>query len=163
MFNARLRIFLPWLAATAALVVVSLVASPTTLAQVSVSTGGVSGTVTDPQGATIPNAKVTISNKQTGTNQNLETGSAGSFSTGGLSPANYTIRVEAKGFKTFQITVPVQVGQIATVNAILELGDSMSVIEVTGSAIHVNSEQASVQDVLPRRHRSVPREWPQLP
>ncbi len=151
MSSLRLRSFLPWLLATAAVVAlvgVSAVAPPSAFAQVSVSTGGVTGTVTDPQGATIPNAKVTIANKDTGTNQVVETGSSGSFSYGGLSPASYTIRVEAKGFKTFLITVPVQVGQMATVGVKLELGDSLSVVEVTGSAIQVNSEQAAVQDVL---------------
>jgi hypothetical protein len=151
MSNLRLRFFLPWLVATAAVVAlagVSAFTPPSAFGQASVSTGGVSGTVTDPQGATIPNAKVTLANKDTGTNQVVETGSTGSFTYGSLSPANYTIRVEAKGFKTFLITVPVQVGQIASVGAKLELGDSLSVVEVTGSAIRVNSEQASVQDVL---------------
>src|ERR1700719_89273 len=123
-------------------------AAPVTLAQVSVSTGSVSGTVTDPQGAAVPNAKVTISNKDTGTSQALQTNDSGTFTSGGLAPGSYVVRVEAKNFKTHQTTLAVQVGQIATVNAKLEIGDSSSVIEVTGSAIQVNSEQATVQDVL---------------
>jgi Carboxypeptidase regulatory-like domain len=122
--------------------------SPTSSAQVSVSTGGLSGTVTDPQGATIPNARVTISNRDTGTTQAVDSSSSGTFSLGNLPPGTYVVRVESKGFKTFQSTLPVQVGQMATVNARLELGDSSAVIEVTGSAIRINSEQATVQDVL---------------
>lgn len=117
-------------------------------AQASVSTGSVTGTVIDPQGAVIPDAKVTISNKDTGVNQVFQTGGSGTFTSGALAPSTYTIRVEAKNFKTYLITIPVQVGQITTVNAKLELGNSASVIEVTGSAIQVNSEQATVQDVL---------------
>src|SRR4051794_10864624 len=117
-------------------------------AQASVSTGSVTGTVVDPQGAVIPDAKVTISNKDTGVNQVFQTGGSGTFTSGALAPSTYTIRVEAKNFKTYLITIPVQVGQITTVNAKLELGNSASVIEVTGSAIQVNSEQATVQDVL---------------
>ena len=150
MRNLRLRFFLSVLVATAAFVaaLVVTVITPSARAQVSVSTGSVSGTVTDPQGGVIPNARVTISNKDTGTSQSLETGSTGSFTSGGLPPASYTVRVEAKSFKTFQITVPVQVGQIATINARLELGDSASIVEVIGSAVQVNSEQATVQDVL---------------
>jgi hypothetical protein len=144
------RTVLSWLVVAFGFVsIVSLVVpAPSARAQVSVSTGGVSGTITDPQGGAVPNAKVTISNKDTGTNQTLETGNTGSFSSGGLAPGTYTIRVEAKAFKTFQTAVPVQVGQIATVNARLELGDSTTVVEVTGSALRVNSEQATVQDVL---------------
>jgi Carboxypeptidase regulatory-like domain len=126
----------------------NIVFTPSAHAQASVSTGGLAGTVTDPQGGTISGARIVISNKDTGTIQTFETGSSGSFNVGGLSPATYTVRVETKGFKTFQATVPVQVGQIATVNARLELGDSSSIVEVTGSAIQINSEQATVQDVL---------------
>src|SRR5215475_655736 len=122
--------------------------APGLSAQVSVSTGGLSGTVTDPQGATVPNAHITISNKDNGTNQSLDTGSSGTFSIGNLAPGSYVVRVEAKNFKTFQSTLPVQVGQMSSVNAKLELGDSSSVIEVTGSAVRINSEQATVQDVL---------------
>ena len=73
---------------------------------------------------------------------------SGSFTFGGLVPGNYLIRIEAPGFKTSQITVVVQVGQIATANSKLELGNSSSVIEVTTSTVAINSEQATVQDVL---------------
>lgn len=121
---------------------------PTATAQVSVSTGSILGTVLDPQGGAVPNAKVTISSKDSGKSVTLETNGEGSFTSGGLAPGNYTVRVEAKSFKTFQTSVPVQVGQIATLNPKLEIGDSSSVIEVTSSALQVNSEQATVQDVL---------------
>jgi hypothetical protein len=118
------------------------------MAQVSVSTGSISGTVLDPQGGTVPNAKVNISSKDSGKSISLETNGEGSFTSGGLAPGNYTVRVEAKSFKTYQTSVAVQVGQIATLSAKLEIGDSTSVIEVTSSALQVNSEQATVQDVL---------------
>ena len=102
----------------------SLVATPAAYSQVSVSTGSISGTVTDPQGATVPDAKVVVSNKETGTSQTLNSGSAGLFSAGGLTPATYAVRIEAKGFKTFQSTVVVQVGQITSLTAKLEIGDA---------------------------------------
>jgi len=124
------------------------IAAPAITAQVSVSTGSLSGTVLDPQGAAVPNAKVTISSKDSGKNATLDTNGDGAFTSGALAPGNYTVRVEAKSFKTFQTTIAVQVGQIATISAKLELGDSSSVIEVTSSAIQVNAEQATVQDVL---------------
>lgn len=126
----------------------SLLAVPPADAQVSVSTGSISGTVTDPQGAAVPDAKVTVSNKATGFTENFDTGSTGTFTSGGLAPGVYSVRVSAKNFKTLQTTTTVQIGQIASMNAKLELGDSSTVIEVTGSALQVNSEQATVQDVL---------------
>ena len=116
--------------------------------QVSLSTGGISGIVTDPQGAAVPGAKITVSNKELGTNQALESSSAGYFTIGALSPGNYTVRVEAPNFKSYQTTVAVQVGQMATANARLELGTPSTLVEVTTTGLTVNSEQATVQDVL---------------
>src|SRR5262249_53555628 len=115
---------------------------------VSVSTGSLSGTVTDPQGGSVSNAKISIINKETGTSQSLSTNDTGYYSSGALAPGNYRVRIEATGFKTVEISAVVQVGQIASANAKLELGASSSIIEVTGSAIQINSEQATVQDVL---------------
>ena len=128
--------------------VMILAVTPGMFAQVSLSTGSISGTVLDPQGAGVPNAKVTISNRASGFTQTIETDGEGSFTSGNLPPGNYSVRIEAKGFRTYQTTIPVQVGQIATINAKVEIGDSSSVIEVTGSALQINSEQATVQDVL---------------
>jgi hypothetical protein len=126
----------------------SLMFSPAVLGQVSVSTGGLTGTVTDSQNATVSGAKVTVSNSDAGINLTTTTDSAGYFTVGALAPGKYTLRIESSNFKTYQTTAVVQVGQIATVNPKLEVGSSTTIIEVTGSAVSVNSEQASVQDVL---------------
>jgi len=75
---------------------------PSMRAQVSNSTGSISGTVTDPQGAAVADANVTISNKATGTNQTLKTNSDGSFTSGSLPPGNYQILIESPSFKTIQ-------------------------------------------------------------
>ena len=130
------------------LVVALLLASAPARAQVSQSTGSITGTITDPQGSAVPGAKVTISNKDTGINENTETSSAGFFTVGALAPGSYTVKVEAPNFKTTTSTVVVQVGQIATFNAKLELGSSNTIVEVTGTGIAINSEQSTVQDVL---------------
>lgn len=128
--------------------VTSLVSVPSASAQVSTSTGSVTGTITDPQGAAVPNAKVTVSNPDAGINQMVTTTSMGFFNVGALAPGKYNIKVEATSFKTLTTTATVQVGQISTVNVKLELGSSNTVIEVTGAAVAVNAEQATVQDVL---------------
>src|SRR6202049_2249157 len=127
------------------LIPITVLGSP---AQVSNSTGSISGTVTDPQEAAVVDVKVTISNKETGTSQTLTTNSVGSFTSGALPPGNYQILIEAPNFKTVQATTVVQVGQITTFNSKLELGASSNIIEVTGSTVQINSEQATVQDVL---------------
>lgn len=127
----------------------NLVITPTALrAQVSVSTGSLSGTVVDQQGAAVPNAKITISSKESGFNQTLLTNSDGFYTAGSLSPGNYSIKVEAPNFKTVQMTAAVQVGQINSSNVKLEIGSASTIVEVSGSTVSINSEQASVQDVL---------------
>src|ERR1700724_2710069 len=117
-------------------------------AQSTVATGSIQGTVTDPNGAVVPNAAVTIKNKATGQNSKLTTSSSGTYASGALSPGEYEVRIEAKGFQTQVLTVPVQVGNIASGSSKLTLGQSTEVVEVMGSAVAVNTEQATVQGVL---------------
>lgn len=116
--------------------------------QATVSTGSVQGTVTDPQGGAVPNAKVMISNKNTGQEFTLTTTSSGAFSSGALTPAIYSVRVEAASFKTTETTLTVQVGQVTSYNPQLQLGSSSVIVEVTGEAVQVNTEQAEISGTL---------------
>src|SRR5712692_10633510 len=70
-------------------IVVVFVFSLPNFAQVGVSTGSVLGTVTDPSGAVISGAKVTITNKSTGQTITTTTSSAGTYTSGALIPADY--------------------------------------------------------------------------
>jgi hypothetical protein len=117
-------------------------------AQSTVATGSIQGTVTDPNGAVVPNAAITITNKATGQSSKLTSGGSGTYASGALIPGPYEVRIEAKGFNTQVTNVVVQVGNIASGNAKLTLGQSTEVVEVTGSAVAVNTEQATVQGVL---------------
>lgn len=117
-------------------------------AQSTVATGSIQGTVTDPNGAVVPNANVTITSKATGQATKYSSSSAGTYASGALIPGEYEVRIEAKGFQTQVLSVPVQVGNIAAGNAKLTLGQSTEIVEVTGSAVAVNTEQATVQGVL---------------
>ena len=117
-------------------------------AQSTVATGSIQGTVTDPNGAVVPGATVTITSKATGQATKLSSSSSGTYASGALIPGDYEVRIEAKGFHTQVLTVPVQVGNIASGSAKLTVGQSTEVIEVTGSAVAVNTEQATVQGVL---------------
>jgi hypothetical protein len=117
-------------------------------AQSTVATGSIQGTVTDPNGAVVPSASVTITNKANGQSSKLTSSSSGSFATGALPPGDYEVRIEAKGFQTQLLKLTVQVGNISAANAKLTLGQSNEVVEVTGSAVAINTEQATVQGVL---------------
>jgi len=117
-------------------------------AQTTISTGSIQGTVSDPSGATLPNAKVSITNKSTGRVINVSTTSAGTYVSGALIPGTYTVRVEAQGFKTSELQVTVQVGVTASGNVKLQVGQASQVIEVQASELQVNTEQATVEGVL---------------
>ena len=117
-------------------------------AQTTASTGSVQGTVSDPSGALVGGAKVTIGNKANGRQVIVTTTSSGAYTSGALTPGEYTIRVEAAGFKTTEIPVTVQVGVTTSGNAKLQVGQESQLVEVQGSALAVNTEQATIQGVL---------------
>jgi carboxypeptidase family protein len=117
------------------------------VAQTSVSTGSVSGNVTDATGAVLPNAKITVTGP-TGQTLRAVTSGAGSYSVAGLIPGSYSVRVEAKGFKTSQLALEVKVDNTANGSVKLELGQESTVVEVQASELQVNTEQATVQGVL---------------
>ena len=116
-------------------------------AQTSVSNGSISGTVTDATGAVVPNAKITMTGS-TGQTVHATTSGAGAYSSGALVPGAYSVRAEAKGFKTTQLSVDVQVNNTANGSMKLEIGQESTVVEVQASEVGVNTEQAEVQGVL---------------
>jgi hypothetical protein len=118
------------------------------LAQTTISTGSIQGTVADASGAVLSGAKVTITNKATAQSINTTTNASGTYTSGALTPAAYEVRVESKGFKTQTQTVTVQLNTTSTVNAKLAVGESTQVVEVQASDVAVNTEQATVQGIL---------------
>ena len=122
--------------------------SSAAFAQTTISTGSIVGTVTDASGAVVPNAKVTITGP-TGQTINAITNGQGAYSAGNLVPGHYKVRVEAKGFKTAQLTsLEVKVESTANGSIKLELGLENTVVDVQASEVQINTEQATVQGVL---------------
>ena len=134
-----------WILCAAA--VLSLL-SPTVFAQTTISTGSIQGTITDPSGAVVGGAKISIRNKGTGRGPDVVTNSSGVYASGALTPGDYTVRVEAKGFRTVEVPVVVQVSTTSAVNATLAVGESSQIVEVQGTQVAVNTEQGIVQGVL---------------
>jgi hypothetical protein len=130
------------------LVAVFLMSSSPLLAQTTLSTGSIAGTVTDPSGAVVSGAKIVITNAGTGGMLNLTSNSAGAFSSGPLEPGHYKVQVSAKGFSSVSQIMVVQVDNATAFNAKLQVGQESQVIEVQGSEVQVNTEQATVQGVL---------------
>jgi hypothetical protein len=125
-----------------------LFSSLTLLAQTTISTGSIQGLITDPTGAVVGGAKISISNKATSHVITVKSTSAGAYTSGALTPGNYTLRVEAQGFKTSEAAVTVEVGVTASGNIKLQVGEATQTVEVQASQITVNTQQATVQGVL---------------
>ena len=117
-------------------------------AQTTLSTGSITGTVTDPSGAVVSGAKVVITNIATGQKLELTSNPTGAFSSGPLAPGTYKLQLAAKGFSSQTTTIVVQVGNEASFNAKLQVGQESQIVEVQGTSVSVNTEQATVQGVL---------------
>src|SRR6202453_1976472 len=117
-------------------------------AQTTISTGSIQGIIADSTGAAIAGANVTITDKATGQVITTTTTSAGTYTSGALIPAEYLLKVEAKGFKTLNATVAVEVGVTAPGNFKLQIGNASETVEVEADTLQVNTEQATVQGVI---------------
>ena len=92
------------------------------LAQTTVGTGSIVGTVNDPSGAVISGAQITITNAATRQIIEVVSNSSGSFSSGALVPGDYKVQVSAKGFSSAEGAVTVLIGNTATVNRMKTVG-----------------------------------------
>jgi hypothetical protein len=111
-------------------------------------TGSVSVTATDPQGAVVPNAKVTVSSPDTGFSNTVYTSSNGTVELPNLAPGQYQVRIEGQGFATYATVVPVRVGVSTPVTAKLTVGSSATEVTVAASAQTVDTTRATVQGVI---------------
>jgi len=121
--------------------------SSAALAQTSVATGSILGTVTNDSDAFVRGAKVTITGP-TGQTIIATTDDHGTYSFGLLIPGVYTVRIEAKGFKTARLTLKVSVDNAANGSVKLQPGPENAVVDVPVSEVAVNMEQVTVQGVL---------------
>ncbi|MGI9071633.1 MAG: carboxypeptidase regulatory-like domain-containing protein [Bryobacteraceae bacterium] len=110
----------------------------------SLTTGDILGTVTDPSGAAIPNAGVTLKGVDTGTSQNTRTNQSGEYRFTLLKPGRYTVAASETGFQTREVSLSVAVGQAARADLNLEVGTSTTTVEVTAGGTLINTEPASI-------------------
>jgi Carboxypeptidase regulatory-like domain len=118
------------------------------IAQTTISTGSIVGTVTDPTGAVVSGAKVVITNLQTGQVLDLSTNPSGAYNSGALPPGEYRVQVSSRGFSTTAVATAVQVGNTTAANVRLQVGQESQTVEVAATAALVNTEQPTVQGVL---------------
>ncbi len=111
--------------------------------------GSITGTVTDPTGAVVVNAKVTAVNAGTGVSNNATTNESGVYRLLFLPVGAYTVSIEGSGFKKYSVgPVRLEVNQIARVDAKLELGDTAQTIEVSAAAAILQTESTTTGDTI---------------
>src|SRR6266852_3067992 len=114
-----------------------------------IQNGQFTGTVTDPSGAAIANAKVTVTNVGTNLSVTTTTSQTGSYVARELPVGTYRITAEASGFKTTTNTdLTLNAGTIQRVDFKLTLGQTREVIEVTGEARTVNTEDSKLASTV---------------
>jgi len=128
--------------------VLLLLLTPSLYAQTTVATGSIVGTITDPSDAVVTGAEVAITNSATGQIIHVGTNSAGTYNSGALIPGDYILKVTAKGFRTVRMPITVLLGNTASHSVRLLVGAGNEVLDVTSSALQVNTQQAIVQGVL---------------
>ena len=108
-------------------------------------TGAISGKVTDPQGALIPNASVTVTNTGTNSSTTVTTSDEGTFRVTSLQPGTYRVSTAAiSGFSGAKAeNVVVQVGSTTPVDFKLAVGTATAVVEVTSETPVINTSDNS--------------------
>jgi len=115
--------------------------------------GSITGNVTDPHGAVVPNASVVVKNNATGLERTTTTSDDGIFSVPQLPTGVYTVTIQTtSGFKKAQVTnVKVDVGQTATVKVALELGTSQETVTIMGGAEVLQTQTANIGNTITGR------------
>jgi hypothetical protein len=114
--------------------------------------GSITGTVTDSTGAQMEGANVTVINTATGTRQSVQTSTAGEYRLVNLIPGTYRLEIEKTGFKRLtRDNVEVQVESVVRLDSSMEIGDVNQSIEVEAAAPLLQTENASLSQVVSNR------------
>src|SRR5437868_2362258 len=107
--------------------------------------GSIFGTLTDPSGAAIPNAKVTVTSATKSTSFATTTNADGNYSVTHLIPDTYNVRAESSGFKAFETkNIPVSADAAARVDGQFQVGGASETVEVTSEAPELKTDRADV-------------------
>jgi outer membrane receptor protein involved in Fe transport len=118
-------------------------------AQAEIGGATLNGTVTDPTGAAVPSAKVTVASPQTGLSRTTTTTDSGLYSFPQLPAGTYDLTVEANGFKLTKRTgASLTVGAVATVDVPLEVGATQETVSVTAEVPVVETTRSQTSTTV---------------
>jgi carboxypeptidase family protein len=123
--------------------------TPSGLFSQSASTGTVAGTVTDPSGAAVVGATVTLVDPSTNDTRTTTTNDAGRFIFANVIPGTYNASVNKSGFRVTKISGQVvTVGSTLTLNLTMELGSVSQIVEVTATGAELQTLNATVGNTV---------------
>lgn len=109
----------------------------------------VNGTIKDPSGAAIPNAKVVLRNDNTGATREVTTSSAGTYVIPSIPSGTYTLTVEVQGFKKFESkTNKIDANLPATIDVDMTVGTTSDTVTVEGSVGTIQTETAALGKLI---------------
>jgi hypothetical protein len=108
----------------------------------------ITGTVTDPSGAVIGGAKVTVTQKATGSVREDTTNGAGQFNIPSLPPSTYSVSISAAGFKQYLQDVVLLADQVRNMDIHLQLGQATDQVTVEASSVQVNTVSPVLSQVI---------------
>src|SRR5579871_229433 len=114
----------------------------------SLTSGDITGTVTDPSGAAVPNANVTLKSNDTGQTRSTTSNSTGGYRFALLSPGSYTVSSASQGFQASNQNVNVAVGQTTTVNISMQVATASQTVEVTAQGSAIQTDNGNVSTTL---------------
>lgn len=110
--------------------------------------GTIRGTVSDPNGAVIPNAAVQVTDQETGLSRDLTTDAQGNYEAAALKPGNYRVTVTASGFKTAATDVVVRGSDTVLANVQTEIGPQNENVSITSDAGIIERDQPVLSGTL---------------
>jgi hypothetical protein len=116
------------------------------------NSGTILGTVSDPSGASVPKAEVTVTNTGTNISVVVTTGDSGAYTVPQLIPGNYSISIKVPGFQTASITnVAISAGDRRRADAALKVGSSNETVEITTAAPVLQTDESSIGSNVTQR------------
>src|SRR5919204_1421473 len=117
------------------------------------ATATIVGTVTDANGTAVPNASITVTQKETGLARRVTTNDRGVYVAPSLPVGTYSVMAEMSGFKRKTLTgIVLQVNEEPRIDLELEVGEVSETIIVTSQASLLQAENASVGQVIDNRY-----------
>jgi hypothetical protein len=115
-----------------------------------ITQGGVAGTVKDSSGAIVPNANITLTNRDTNVSLKTQSTSSGTYVFESVPVGAYTLKADAPGFKTYVLAgIEVHVQSVVTADVPLAVGEVSQQVSVTSAAPLLQAQDASLGQTIP--------------